>query len=61
MKFDLRQARNYAGFSQKGIAKEINISTGAYQNYENGKRKMRVDVAKRFANVVGIPLEQIVF
>lgn len=63
MKFNLRQARQYAGFTQDEIAKKLGIAKITYQNYENGNenRKMRVDVARRFANVVGIPMDQIIF
>lgn len=61
MKFDLRQARQYAGYTQDDIAAKVGVSKGTYQKYEYGDRKMRVDVAKRFAQTVGIPLEQIIF
>lgn len=61
MKFDLRQARTYAGFTQGQIAKRIGIAKITYQKYENGNRKMRVDVAEKFANEVGIPMGQIIF
>lgn len=61
MKFDLRQARSYAGYSQDEIANKIGIATVTYQKYEAKKRKMRVDVAERFASAVGIPMEKIIF
>lgn len=61
MNFDLRQARSYAGFTQDQIAKKIGIATITYQKYEAGDRKMRVDVAEKFAKSVGIPMGQIIF
>lgn len=61
MKFDLRQARSYAGLSQKEIANKLDLATLTYQKYEAGERKMRVDKAEKFSKVVGIPINQIIF
>lgn len=61
MKFDLRQARSYAGLSQKETANKLGLAKLTYQNYEAGDRKMRVDKAKEFSKIVGIPMEQIIF
>lgn len=61
MKFTLEQARKYSGLSQAQIADKIGIPMPSYYNYEHGKSVMRVDVADRFADVVGIPFEQIIF
>ncbi|WP_242363605.1 helix-turn-helix transcriptional regulator [Limosilactobacillus antri] len=59
--FDLRQARQYAKFTQKDIAKKLGIAQLTYQKYEAGERKMRVDVAKDFSKVVNIPIDNIIF
>lgn len=61
MKFDLRQARSYAGLSQKEIANKLDLAKLTYQKYEVGERKMRVDKAEKFSKVVGIPMNQIIF
>ncbi len=61
MKFDLYQARTHARFSQEEIAKKLGIAKLTYQHYEHGDRKMRVDVAEKFAKEVGIPMRQIIF
>lgn len=61
MKFDLRQARSYAGLSQKEIANKLDLAKLTYQKYEAGERKMRVDKAEKFSKVVGIPMNQIIF
>lgn len=61
MKFDLRQARQYAGLTQEEIAKKIGVAKITYQLYEHGKRKMRTDSAERFSKAVNIPQSQIIF
>lgn len=61
MKFDLRQARQYAGLKQSEIAKKIGIAKNTYQNYEYGTRHMRTDVADKFSKAVNIPKDQIIF
>lgn len=60
MKFNLKQARLYAGFSQGEIANIIGVAKPTYQKYEAG-RKMRIDTAERFSQAVNIPMEQIIF
>lgn len=61
MKFTLKQARNYAGFSQKGIAKRLHVGLNTYRNYESGVSPMRIKTAEMFAKLTGIPFDQIIF
>lgn len=63
IKFNLRQARTYAGFTQDEIAKQLGISKLAYQHYENEKKqnKMRIDKAEKFSKIVKIPITRIIF
>ncbi|PEH04760.1 helix-turn-helix transcriptional regulator [Limosilactobacillus vaginalis] len=61
MKFDLRQARSYAGYSQEEVAQKIGVAKVTYQMYETGRRNMKVNTAKKFSKLVNIPIEQIIF
>lgn len=60
-KLTLRQARNLKGLTQNEMAKLMNISTGSYYLYEKGKRLMNIKKAKKFAEIVGYPLEKLIF
>lgn len=61
MKFTLRQARDYAGLTQKEMAKRLHIAQITYGMYERGEREMRVNTAKRFSEIVGIDLNDLIF
>lgn len=61
MKFTMKQAREYAGLSQREIAKQLNVALATYQGYEWENVEMRIGLAKKFAKIVGIPLDQLVF
>lgn len=61
MKFDLRQARQYAGLKQEEVARKIGVAKITYQKYEHGERHMRTDKAKKFSEAVNIPQSQIIF
>lgn len=61
LKFTIKQARNYAGLTQKQMAQKMNVSLAAYQAYEWGNVPMRMDKADDFSKIVGIKLENIIF
>lgn len=61
MKFTLRQARDYAGLTQKEVAKKLGIAPMTYGKYERGNLEMRVNTAKKFSEVVGIKFDDLVF
>ena len=61
MKFDLKQARKYSGFSQAKMADMLGIGLNTYRDYENGNTYMRVDTAQKFASLVNIPMKNIIF
>lgn len=45
---EMKAARVKAGFTQAQIAEILNISTPAYNRYENGKSPIDIDKALRF-------------
>lgn len=61
MKFTVKQAREYAGLTQRQAAKQLGIALATYQGYEWGDVEMRIGIAKKFANMVKIPLDQLIF
>lgn len=61
MEFNIKQARNYSGETQKEMAKKLGVALPTYRDYEHGKIVMRVDKAKKFASIVKIPIEDISF
>lgn len=61
MKFTMKQAREYAGLSQKEAAKQLNVALATYQGYEWGNVEIRIGLAKKFAKMVGMSLDQLIF
>lgn len=61
MKFTVKQAREYRNLTQREAAKQLGIALATYQGYEWGNVEMRIGMAKRFAKMVEIPLDQLIF
>lgn len=61
MKFTVKQAREYAGLTQREAAKQLDVALATYQGYEWGKVEMKIGMAKKFARIVAIPLNQLIF
>ena len=57
--FTPQQARKYSGIYETHIAKKLGISMATYINKEKGKTRFYVDEAIRFAEIVGVPFENI--
>lgn len=51
--------RRDCGLTQVEVAKRAKIANRAYQNYENGKRTPRADVAIRIARAVDSSVEEL--
>ncbi|MBP3038100.1 helix-turn-helix transcriptional regulator [Bacillaceae bacterium Marseille-Q3522] len=61
MNFTLMQARIMAGLTQKQMAEKLGMSEKTYIEYEKYRKIFRMDVAFKFAKIVGINLENIIF
>lgn len=61
MKFTVEQAREYRNLTQREAAKQLGIALATYQGYEWSDVEMRIGMAKRFAKMVEIPLDQLIF
>mgnify|MGYP003469933239 FL=1 len=61
MKFTVKQAREYRNLTQREAAKQLGIALATYQGYEWSDVEMRIGMAKRFAKMVEIPLDQLLF
>ena len=61
MKFTVKQAREYRNLTQREAAKQMGIALATYQGYEWSDVEMRIGMAKRFAKMVEIPLDQLIF
>jgi len=53
MRDKLRQYRQKAGLTQEELAKEIGISSPYYNQIENGRRGVKIDLAEVIAHVLG--------
>lgn len=61
VKWTLELCRTRSGLTQKEMAKAIGVSELTYNNYENYKTGMKVEKAFKFAEIVGIPVDSIIF
>lgn len=61
MGFSVKQARQYAGFTQVEVAKKLGISRDSYRKIETFPETTSIAIAKKFSEVVGIPIDQIFF
>lgn len=58
----LREARKARGYTSQEMAKKLGLSLSYYSMIENGNRKTRMDIplANKFAQVLDIPLGDVV-
>ena len=61
MGFTLKQARQYAGYTQREMANILGISRDVYRKLEQHPEKTSIELAKKFSAVVGIGIDQIFF
>lgn len=61
IKFTLEQARKHRGLTQEQIAKMLGMTKRTYIDYEQYKRAFRIDKAVLFAEIVNIPIDNIIF
>lgn len=61
MGFSVKQARQYAGFTQIEMAQKLGVSRDTYRKIELSPETASVALAKKISAVVGIPIDQIFF
>ena len=61
MGFSVKQARNYAELTQVEVAQKLGISRDSYRKIELFPETASIAIAKKFSEVVGIPIDQIFF
>lgn len=61
MMYTLKQARQLAGFTQIEIAEKLGMSEVTYIRYEKYKGVFRLNTAVAFTEIVGIPMNKIIF
>ena len=61
MGFSVKQARQYAGFTQLEMAKKLGVSRDTYRKIELDPETASVALAKKISVIVGIPIDQIFF
>lgn len=57
--FTVKQARQYAGFTQREMAEKLGVSRDTYRKIEASPEDATIATAKRISEVVGIPIDQI--
>ena len=56
----LFELRNEKGLSQRAIAKEMFISQGTYNNWENGKTQPSIEQLKRLSALFGVSVDYLI-
>lgn len=59
--FTMRQARQYAGLTQKEVADHFGVSLPTYTRIEHEPERATIAQAKKFSGITGIPLDEIFF
>lgn len=59
--FSVKQARQYAGFTQLEMANKLGVSRDTYRKIELSPETASVALAKKISEIVGIPIDQIFF
>ena len=57
--FTVKQARQYAGFTQREMPQKLGVSRDTYRKIEASPEDATIATAKRISEVVGIPIDQI--
>lgn len=61
MAFSVKQARNYAGYTQVEMAKKLGISRDAYRRIEKNPEITPIQIAVQISAVTGISIDKIFF
>ena len=61
MGFSVKQARQYAGLTQVEVAEKLGISRDSYRKIEVYPETASISIAKKFSEIVGIPIDKIFF
>lgn len=51
---NLRKARMQCGLTQENVARTLDVTLRAYQNYESGKREPNFDTVVKLARLYGV-------
>lgn len=55
----LKEARTNSGYTQREMAKKLNLSNSAFSNYENGYSEPPVEILQDFCKEVGIEIKDL--
>ena len=61
MKLTLKMARAKTGLTKKAMAERLGVSRPTYDDYENYKTFMRIDLAQRFCGITEISIDDVIF
>ena len=56
----LLELRNEKGLSQREMAKEMFVSQGTYNNWENGKTQPSIEQLKRLSGLFGVSVDYLI-
>jgi len=61
MRFTIEQARALSGLTQVQMAAKLGMGEKTYIQYEKYRKIFRMDTAARFAEIVNLGIDQIIF
>ena len=56
----LKELREFQGYTQKEVSKQLNITSQAYSNYEKNKRTPDVEMTRKIAQFFGKTIDQLI-
>ncbi|ADQ04377.1 helix-turn-helix domain protein [Caldicellulosiruptor owensensis OL] len=57
----LKEIRKMKNLKQKEVAEKLQISPQRYCQYENGKRKIPIDIAIKIAQILNMSMDEIFY
>lgn len=57
MKFQIKEAREYAGFSQKELAEKIGVAPNTFHGYESGKHDPKSEILIDIAQACNVSVD----
>lgn len=57
MEFHIKEAREYAGYSQKELAQIIGVAQNTFHGYESGKHDPKSDLLIKIANACNVSVD----
>ncbi len=57
---NLKEARKFCGFTQKEVAKQLNVVESCYANWEQGRTEPNIEMLRKLSRIFNISLDELI-